>query len=59
MSESKIEVYTMKETAELLKVSYVYLTQIVKEGRLQAVKVGKRKVITREAIEKFLEANKC
>lgn len=59
MSENKIEVYTMKETAELLKVSYVYLTQIVKEGRLQAVKVGKRKVITRAAIEKFLEANKC
>lgn len=59
MSENKIEVYTMKETAELLKVSYVYLTQIVKEGRLQAVRVGKRKVITREAIEKFLEANKC
>lgn len=59
MSEKKIEVYTMKETAEILKVSYVFLTQLVKEGKLQAFKVGKRKVITRDAIEQFLEANKC
>ena len=57
MSEKKIEVYTMKETAEILKVSYVFLTQLVKEGKLQAFKVGKRKVITRDAIEQFLEAN--
>lgn len=59
MSENKIEVYTMKETAEILKISYVYLSQMINQGKIQAVKVGKRKLITREAIEQFLERNKC
>lgn len=62
MSESNntdIKVYTMKETADMLRVSYIYLTQMVKEGKLKAVKVGRRKLITKQAIDEFLETNKC
>ncbi len=62
MSESnntEIKVYTMKETADMLRVSYIYLTQMVKEGKLKAVKVGRRKLITKQAIDEFLETNKC
>lgn len=61
MSEnnSDIKVYTMKEVADMLRVSYIYLTQMVKDGKLQAVKIGRRKLITKQALDEFLENNKC
>lgn len=58
-NNNKIEVYTLKETASMLKISYVFMSQLVKEGKIQAVRVGKRKLITRQALEEFLEKNKC
>lgn len=46
--------FTMKETAEILGVSYITVHRLLKRGKLRASDAIRNKVIPRTEIEKFL-----
>jgi excisionase family DNA binding protein len=46
--------FTMKETAEILGVSYITVHRLLKRGKLRASDAIRSKVIPRTEIEKFL-----
>ena len=46
--------YTMRETAEILGVSYVTVHRLLKRGKLRASDAIRNKVIPKTEIEKFL-----
>jgi excisionase family DNA binding protein len=49
-----MEFFTIRETAQLLKVSPITIRRYIDAGRLQAVRVGRSVRVRREAIEAFL-----
>ena len=55
LSESQIEVYSVKETAAILKTSRQQVRKMIQSEELPAVKVGREWRITRGALQKFLE----
>ena len=50
----KITVYTLKEVAEILKVSRQTIYNYLKAGRLKATKIGKEYRVTKEDLEEFI-----
>ena len=46
--------YTMRETAEILGVSYITVHRLLKRGKLRASDALRNKVIPRTEIERFL-----
>lgn len=48
---------TMRDVAEILEVSYVTVTRMVKDGRLPAVKVGRQYRISPEQLETYIRVN--
>ena len=52
---AKLEVYTVEECAEILKVTKRTIYKYVKDGSLRASKVGRDWRITDAAIQAFLE----
>ena len=57
--ESKpIELYTLKETAQLLKITYPTALNYIKTGKIKAVRVGKHYLIKRDTLEELLDPNK-
>lgn len=46
--------YTMRETAEILGVSYITVHRLLKRGKLRASDAVRNKVIPRTEIERFL-----
>jgi len=50
-----IKVYTPKEVAEVLKVSYRLVLDEIKAGKLKASKVGRGYRITEEQLKRYLE----
>lgn len=46
--------YTMRETAEMLGVSYITVHRLLKRGRLRASDALRNKVIPKSEIERFL-----
>jgi excisionase family DNA binding protein len=46
--------YTMRETAEILGVSYITVYRLLKRGKLRASDAIRSKVIPRTEIERFL-----
>ncbi len=46
--------YTIREVMDILPLSYAYLIELIRSGRLQAVKQGRRYIITEEALQRFL-----
>jgi len=46
--------YTMRETAEILGVSYITVYRLLKRGKLRASDALRNKVIPRTEIERFL-----
>jgi len=46
--------YTMRETAEILGVSYITVHRLLKRGKLRASDAIRNKVIPKTEIEKFL-----
>ena len=46
--------YTMRETAEILGVSYITVHRLLKRGKLRASDAIRNKVIPRTEIERFL-----
>lgn len=50
-------VYTVQEVAALLRISKSYAYQLVKEKKLPIIDMGKRKLIPKDALEKWLQDN--
>ena len=55
LSESQIEVYSVKETAAILKTSRQQVRKMIQFEELPAVKVGREWRITSDALQEFLE----
>ena len=55
LSESQIEVYSVKETAAILKTSQQQVRKMIQSEELPAVKVGREWRITSDALQEFLE----
>ncbi|MFW5988136.1 MAG: helix-turn-helix domain-containing protein [bacterium] len=52
-----MEVYTAEEVAEVLKISYRKVLDLIKKGELEAKKVGKAYRITDNQIREYLEGD--
>ena len=52
-----MEIYTAKEAAKLLKVSYRQVLKLIREGDLEAKKVGKAYRITNNQLQQYLEGD--
>ena len=55
LSESQIAVYSVKETAAILKTSRQQVRKMIQSEELPAVKVGREWRITSDALQEFLE----
>ena len=55
LSESQIEVYSVKEAAAILKTSRQQVRKMIHSEELPAVKVGREWRITSDALQEFLE----
>ena len=55
MSESQIEVYSVREAAAILKTSRQQVRKMIQSEELPAVKVGREWRITSDALQEFLE----
>lgn len=55
-NESTDVIYTVKETAKLIKTNQSYVYELIKAGHLPVLKLGSIK-IRREALLKFLQDN--
>ena len=55
LSESQIEVYSVKEAAAILKTSQQQVRKMIQSEELPAVKVGREWRITSDALQEFLE----
>ena len=53
-----VQYYTIKEVAEMLKVAYLTVYRWVKDGKIEAYKLGKEYRIKKTDIEKFVEGSK-
>jgi excisionase family DNA binding protein len=49
------EVYTVKQTAELLKVHVNSIYQLVEQKKIRAVRVGKKILISHKALSDFID----
>ena len=54
LSESQIEVYSVKEAAAILKTSRQQVRKMIQSEELPAVKVGREWRITSDALQEFL-----
>ncbi|MBR5429406.1 MAG: helix-turn-helix domain-containing protein [Firmicutes bacterium] len=50
--------YTVRQVMEILPLSYAFVIELIRSGRLPAVKQGRRYLISEEALESFLAAAK-
>ena len=51
---NNVKVYTLEEVQGFLKVSEKTLRSYIKDGRLKAVKIGRRWTVTEENLTKFV-----
>ena len=51
--------YNMNEAAEVLGIPKSTLYRLVKKGRLPSIKLGKRVLISRMAMEDLISGKKC
>lgn len=54
-SKNKRLAYTMRETAEILGVSYITIHRLIKRGLLKNLKAFRHKIIPAAEIERFLK----
>ena len=55
MAKEDLEVYTLTEVTELLQVTRRSLYNWIKDGKLEAIKVGREWRVTRQSLDKFLQ----
>ena len=51
--------YTVEQIAEMLQVHWQTILNYIKNGKLEAVRLGKGYRISQQAINKFLKENKA
>jgi len=51
-------IFNVKEAAEFLRVSARTVERAMKSGELESTRIGDRRLITDQQLEKFLQANK-
>lgn len=49
------KLYTIKETAELLRISKATLFRLMAEGKIIPLKLGKRSLFSEEELTRFIE----
>jgi excisionase family DNA binding protein len=49
-----IKLFTREETAKALRISQVHLWRIVKQGKLQPLKIGSRQLFSQTELERFI-----
>lgn len=52
------EFYTIKEVSELFKVAYLTVYRWIKQGKLNAFRVGKKYMIKKSDIDALIEKSK-
>jgi excisionase family DNA binding protein len=57
MRETTVEVYTINELMEILKVTRRTLQNYIKKGRIKAFKMGNEWRVTRPSLDDFIERN--
>ena len=57
-AKREIEGYTIKQLMEILPLSYAFLVDLIKTGKLHAVKVGRQYIIPLASFESFMKNNK-
>ena len=55
MSESKLQIYTIKEVSKILKTSRQQVRRMIRGGKLPAIKVGREWRIPEECLKVFLK----
>lgn len=53
----RTDTYSMREMADLLKVSRSTLYGLIREGRIDSVKNGRFRIFTQEQVDKYLREN--
>lgn len=53
----EIKVYTLKEVAEVIKVTERTLLTYIKEGKLKATKIGGKWIVSQENLQNFINGN--
>lgn len=53
--ENEQRFFSVKEAAELLRVSLYFIREYIKRGDIKAVKLGKAYMIDREELERFIK----
>jgi excisionase family DNA binding protein len=53
------KLYTIKETADLLRISKATLFRLMAEGKITPLKLGKRSLFTEEELTRFIETFKA
>jgi excisionase family DNA binding protein len=53
---SELRAYSVKEVAELLGLSTIYVRTMLQRGDIRSVKAGRRVLVPAEAIREFLAA---
>mgnify|MGYP001559179265 FL=1 len=51
------KIYTAKELAKELKIHYNKVYQLVEEGKIKAVRVGRKILIPEESVQEFIRNN--
>ena len=51
------KIYTAKELAKELKLHYNKVYQLVEEGKIKAVRVGRKILIPEESVQEFIKNN--
>lgn len=54
---ARIEAYSAEEAGKILHVQGRTVRQWIADGKIKGVRVGRRWIITREALEDYLEEN--
>ncbi len=53
-----VEGYTIQEIMQKIPLSYAFIMELIKSGKLPAVKIGRQYVVPKTEYEKFLENKK-
>jgi excisionase family DNA binding protein len=56
---SEQRAFTIGETAALVRLSIATLYNEMRRGRLQTIKIGGRRLVTRQALDDFLGLSDC
>ena len=52
-----MHLHTIPESAKQLRVSLNFAYELVRSGRIASVEIGRRRLVTQEALDAFIEAN--